>query len=156
MKKYNSVIFLSVCITTLYANALIYITVLYRRHTTVLKQKLLYPSTKKYSIVSWGGSMSYVSAAKIKDVKEGEGKTVSVNGQEVALFNVEGKFHAIDNSCVHKGGPLGEGMLEGDVVTCPWHGWKYNVKTGVSPVKSSVSVKAFKTKVVGDEIQVEV
>ncbi len=100
--------------------------------------------------------MSYVSAAKIKDVKEGEGKTVSVNGQEVALFNVEGKFHAIDNSCVHKGGPLGEGMLEGDVVTCPWHGWKYNVKTGVSPVKSSVSVKAFKTKVVGDEIQVEV
>lgn len=100
--------------------------------------------------------MSFVSAAKIKDVKEGEGKTVSVNGQDVALFNVEGKIHAINKACGHKGGPLGEGTLDGDVVTCPWHGWKYNVKTGVSPVNPAASVKAFKTKVVGDEVQVEV
>ena len=100
--------------------------------------------------------MSYVSAAKIGDVREGEGKTVSVNGQEVALFNEEGKIHAIDNSCAHKGGPLGEGTLNGEIVTCPWHGWKFNVKTGVSPVNPAASVKSFKTKIAGDEIQIEV
>ena len=100
--------------------------------------------------------MPFVTAAKVKDVKEGEGKTVSVKGHEIALFNVGGKFHATDNTCAHRGGPLGEGMLDGDVVTCPWHGWEYNVKTGSSPVNPSVCVKTFKTQVVGDEIQVEV
>ena len=100
--------------------------------------------------------MGFVAAAKLKDVKEGEGKTVSVGDQEIALFNVQGKIHATTNTCTHRGGPLGEGMLDGDVVTCPWHGWKFNVKTGVSPVNPAASVKSFKTKVVGDEIQVEV
>ena len=100
--------------------------------------------------------MGFVAAAKLKDVKEGEGKTVSVGDQEIALFNVQGKIHATTNTCAHRGGPLGEGMLDGDVVTCPWHGWKFNVKTGVSPVNPAASVKSFKTKVVGDEIQVEV
>ena len=100
--------------------------------------------------------MPFVTAAKLKDVKEGEGKTVSVKGQDIALFNVQGKLYAVENTCAHRGGPLGEGMVDGEVVTCPWHGWKYNVKTGKSPVNASVSVKSFKTKVVGDEIQIEV
>lgn len=62
---------------------------------------------------------------------EGEGRVLFLeNGQEVAIFCVEGQWYAIDNSCPHEGGPLGEGELEGDIVTCPWHGWQFNVKTG--------------------------
>src|SRR5262249_34203705 len=51
-----------------------------------------------------------------------------------ALFNVEGTFYAIDNTCTHRGGPLGEGELSGDTVTCPWHGAHFNVKTGAVTV----------------------
>ena len=100
--------------------------------------------------------MSFVEVAKVKDVKEGEGKVVSANGKEIALFNVGGQFHAIDNTCVHRGGPLGEGTLDGDTVTCPWHGWKFNVKTGVSPVNPAAKVETYKVKVDRDKILVDV
>ena len=61
--------------------------------------------------------MSFVEVAKVKDVKEGEGKVVSANGKEIALFNVDGQIFATTNTCLHKGGPLGEGMLDDSVVT---------------------------------------
>lgn len=52
------------------------------------------------------------------------------DGREVALFNVEGTLHCTDNICPHVQGPLGDGHLEGEIVTCPWHGWQFNVRTG--------------------------
>ncbi|HET6466529.1 MAG TPA: Rieske 2Fe-2S domain-containing protein, partial [Nitrospiria bacterium] len=73
----------------------------------------------------------FVTVANAKDIGPGESRVVDVHGEEVALFNLNGTFYAIDNMCVHQGGPLGEGMLEGEDVICPWHSWKYNVKTGV-------------------------
>ena len=100
--------------------------------------------------------MSFVEVAKVKDVKEGEGKVVSANGKEIALFNVDGQIFATTNTCLHKGGPLGEGMLDDSVVTCPWHGWKFNVKTGVSPVNPAAKVETYKVKVDGDKVLVEV
>ena len=71
-----------------------------------------------------------IKVAEIKDVKPGTGKVVQAEGHRIALFNVAGTFHAIDNTCSHRSGPIGEGELEGEVVTCPWHGAKFNVKTG--------------------------
>jgi nitrite reductase (NADH) small subunit len=63
--------------------------------------------------------------------KEGSGTILVLeNGQEIALFCLEGQFYAIDNICPHEGGPLGNGELEGAVVTCPWHGWQFDIKTG--------------------------
>ncbi len=100
--------------------------------------------------------MVFVEVAKVSDVKPGKGKVVKANGKELALFNVEGKFHAISNACAHRGGPLGEGSLDGNTVTCPWHGWKYDVKTGVCAVQASIKVQSFKTKVDGDKVLVEV
>ena len=100
--------------------------------------------------------MAFVEVAKVSDIKSGSGKVVKANGKELALFNVDGKFHAIDNTCAHRGGPLGEGSLEGNVVTCPWHGWKYDVKTGVSAVQPSIKVQPHKVKVEGDNVLVEV
>ena len=100
--------------------------------------------------------MGFVEVTKVKDLKEGQAKVASAGGKDVALFNVDGKFHACENTCPHKGGPLGEGMLDGDVVTCPWHGWRFNVKTGVSPVNPAAKINTLKTKVEGDKVLVEV
>ena len=95
---------------------------------------------------------NFVKAANASDLKAGQNKVVNVNGTEIALFNVEGQFYAITNTCPHRGGPLGEGSLEGDVVTCPWHGWRFNVKTGISPVMPAMKVEQYEVKVEGNEV----
>ena len=83
--------------------------------------------------------MGFVEVAKVSDVKPGHNKVVKAGGKEVALFNVDGKFHATTNTCLHRGGPLGEGSLSDSVVTCPWHGWQYDVKSGACKTNPSVS-----------------
>ena len=69
----------------------------------------------------------FVRVASTADVKPGQAVVVEVNGKTLAVFNVDGAFHAIDNTCVHRGGPLGEGDIHGKVVACPWHGWQFDV-----------------------------
>lgn len=78
------------------------------------------------------------------------------DGTQVAVFNVNGEFCAINNICPHRGGPLGEGDLEGTLATCPWHGWQFDVKTGQSPVNPAASVKTFPCRVEGADVVVEV
>ena len=97
---------------------------------------------------------NFVRVAGTGDLKPGENKAVNVNGTEVALFNVDGEFFAINNTCLHRGGPLGEGMLEGDVVTCPWHGWRYSVKTGANAMLPTAKVQTYQVKVEGNDVMV--
>ena len=99
---------------------------------------------------------NFVEAAKVDEIKPGHGKQVEVNGKPIALFNVDGKFFAIANTCPHQGGPLGEGQLADKVVTCPWHGWKFNVETGVSAVVASVKVPKYEVKVEDGKVMVAV
>ena len=61
---------------------------------------------------------------------EGASAEIVVAGNIVALFNVDGELHALDGICPHQGGPLGQGALHGCVVSCPWHGWEYDVSDG--------------------------
>lgn len=68
--------------------------------------------------------------AKVEEVPPGRSKVVQVNERPIALFNVEGTFYAIYNSCPHEGGPLGEGHLKGCVVSCPWHDLAFDVRNG--------------------------
>ncbi|MGH7204719.1 MAG: Rieske (2Fe-2S) protein [Nitrospiraceae bacterium] len=96
----------------------------------------------------------FVKVTGTADVAPGSGVVAEVNGQSIAVFNVDGTYYAIDNTCVHRGGPLGEGELEGDTVTCPWHGWQYNVKTGVSLTTPSACVKSYQVKVEGPDVKV--
>lgn len=98
----------------------------------------------------------FVRVAGVNDVAEGSGKTVQADGQPIALFKIEGKFYAIHNTCLHRGGPLGEGELDSQIVTCPWHGWRYDVTTGVNEVNPSVKVQQFPVKIAGDDILVEI
>ena len=97
---------------------------------------------------------NFIRVASTADLKPGENKVVTVEGDDVALFNVDGQFFALSNSCPHRGGPLGEGFLEGDVVTCPWHGWRFNVKSGVNAVMPTVKVPCFQVKVEGNDVLV--
>ena len=66
-----------------------------------------------------------------------------------------GEFHAIDNTCLHRGGPLGDGPLEGKIVTCPWHGWQYDVTTGKILQNPSVGVACYAVEVRGAEVFVD-
>jgi nitrite reductase/ring-hydroxylating ferredoxin subunit len=101
-------------------------------------------------------SMSeFVPVAKVADVKPGECRTVMADGRELALFNVGGKFYCLDNVCPHRGGPLGEGTLDGNVVTCPWHGWRFDVTTGVSPVVPTAKVEKFDCVIEGNDVKVK-
>jgi nitrite reductase/ring-hydroxylating ferredoxin subunit len=96
----------------------------------------------------------FVRVAGTDDVKPGSGMVAEVNGKTIAIFNVEGTYHAIDNTCIHRGGPLGEGDLEGDVVTCPWHGWQFNVTTGACVNNPSGRVASYQVQLDGTDIKV--
>ena len=90
----------------------------------------------------------------VKDIAPGSGHVTEDNWQSIAIFNVDGTFFALNNTCAHRGGPLGEGELEGEVVTCPWHSWEYNVRTGISLTTPSASVKTYEVKIDGDDVKV--
>jgi len=92
----------------------------------------------------------YVKVAQASELEPNHGKLVEVQGKKIALFNVDGKFHAIDNTCTHRGGPLSEGELEGDEVTCPWHGAKFKVGP---PAPQGVG--SYKVRVNGPDIELE-
>ncbi len=89
------------------------------------------------------------------DIPEGTGKTVDLAGKKIALFNVGGKFYAIDNTCKHRGGPLGEGELDGTHVTCPWHGWEYDVTNGVNVDDANIKVACYAVRFEGDDIVID-
>ena len=97
---------------------------------------------------------SFTKVAKQSEIPKGSGKVVEVGGKVLALFHSEDQFYATENTCRHQGGPLGEGSLSGTTVTCPWHGWEYDVTTGACQLDASVKVATFPVKVDGDDILV--
>ena len=96
----------------------------------------------------------FLKAAAITELQPGQGKCVVLGGREVALFNCNGEIRAVDNVCPHQGGPLGEGELNGTIVTCPWHGWRFDVCTGQSPVIPTAKVEKFDCVVEGNDVKV--
>jgi nitrite reductase (NADH) small subunit len=99
----------------------------------------------------------FVKVAKTDEIGPGQGKMIEVGGKKIALFNVEGSFHAIDDTCTHRGGPLSEGSLEGNQVTCPLHGARFDVTTGeVLGPPAPQGVARYNVRVEGSDIEVEV
>ena len=92
--------------------------------------------------------------AATADIPVGQARTYVVGGREIAIFNVAGEFHAIENSCPHQGGPLAEGWIEGKIVTCPWHAWCFDVTTGAMTLGGYTSVDAFDVAVEGANLKV--
>ncbi len=99
----------------------------------------------------------FVKVATTSELASGQGKKVEVDGKAIALFKLEEGYHAVDDTCPHRGGPLSEGSLEGEAVTCPWHGSKFNVKSGdvlTPPARAGVS--SYRVRVSGSDVEVEV
>ena len=98
-----------------------------------------------------------VKVAETKDLRPGNAAAFEVEGKRIAVFNVGGTYYAIDDTCPHEDGPLSEGSVEGDKVTCPWHQAEFDLKTGevLSP-PAFEGVKTYKVAVEGNEIKVEV
>ena len=93
-----------------------------------------------------------VKVAAVGDVPPGEGRVIEAEGKTLALFNVGGLYYALDNACAHRGGPLGEGDLEEQVVTCPWHAWRWDVTTGANTNNPTVKVACFPVTVDADGV----
>lgn len=99
--------------------------------------------------------LNAVRVASVNDVKESASLCVSANGKALALFRVDGNVYAVDNACPHAGGPLCEGPVKGDVVTCPWHGSQFNVKTGkVMQGPAQVDVASYPVEIRGEDVYV--
>ena len=97
----------------------------------------------------------FLRIADTTDIKPGSGATVEAGGKSFAVFNVGGAYHAIDNDCVHRSGPLGEGDLDGTVVMCPWHNWTYDVTTGRCINNPSACVKSYPVTIDGTDITIQ-
>jgi len=100
--------------------------------------------------------MAFVRATKTSEVAPGTVRELQLDGKTVALANVEGKLFAIDNTCLHRGGPLGQGYLEGSCITCPWHGWEYDVTTGKTVMNPQAGVACYAVEIRGDDVFVDV
>ncbi|MDH3592004.1 MAG: Rieske (2Fe-2S) protein [Planctomycetota bacterium] len=85
----------------------------------------------------------YRAVCRTDEVQPGRGTLVEVDGKEVAVFLVEGTLHAIENTCLHAGGPLHEGTITGTIVTCPWHGWQFDVRDGSCNLNPCVSLHCY-------------
>jgi nitrite reductase/ring-hydroxylating ferredoxin subunit len=102
-----------------------------------------------------GTATNRVKVAAVADVPPGEGRVVEAGARTLAVFNIDGHYFAIDNDCPHRGGPLGEGDVEGRTVTCPWHGWRWDVTTGANTSNPAVTVPSFPVTVDGGSLFVE-
>ncbi len=103
-----------------------------------------------------GGMARLLSVAEVKEVPDGTAVAVDLEGRTIALFNIEGTFYAIDNTCTHAGGSLAEGDLDGTVVTCPLHGARFDVTSGevVGP-PAAEDVGRYAVHVEGGDIKID-
>jgi nitrite reductase/ring-hydroxylating ferredoxin subunit len=85
------------------------------------------------------------------------GKLVNAGGQEISIFKLDDDYYAIENTCPHAGGPLAEGEVEDGVVTCPWHGSRFNIKTGTLLAPPATrGVKSFPVRITGSDVEIEI
>ena len=99
----------------------------------------------------------FVKVARKSELPENDGTYVEVEGNQIALFNLGGEIYALDNACTHVGGPLSQGRVEEGQVECPWHGSRFDIRTGeVKTFPAREDVATYKVRVTGDAVEVEV
>jgi glycine betaine catabolism B len=105
--------------------------------------------------VVWVLREGFVKVADTKDIPSSQMKAVEVDGEEIFVVSVKGKYYAIGNVCTHEGGPLADGTLEGYEVECPWHGSKFDVRTGeVTNPPAETPQSVYEVKVENNDILV--
>lgn len=99
------------------------------------------------------GPVKEVVVAKASEIPDGERKIVHVDGISIGVFHHNGNWYALRNSCLHRGAPVATGSLKGDVLTCPWHGFQYNVTTGQMLVDANAQLEMYAVQIEEDEVR---
>ena len=99
---------------------------------------------------------AFVAVARVEDVPPGSVRTVHAADEAIALAHCDGGLYAVQHDCLHLHGPLGEGVLDGCVLTCPWHGWQYDVRTGENEFDRAIQLRTYEVEVAEGEIRVRV
>lgn len=95
-----------------------------------------------------------IRVASVGEIPDGEGKAFTCGSHRIAVFHISGNYYAVSDTCPHAGGPLSDGWIDGTEVTCPWHGWSFDVQyTDKDP---GDGVRRYRICVEGDDINVEV
>ena len=97
----------------------------------------------------------WITVCQTADCPPGEGRELVAGEQIIALYNIDGTFYALDGICPHAGGPLGKGKLTGCIVTCPWHGWQFDVRSGHHQPNRRIVQPRFEVRVEGEWILVD-
>ena len=96
----------------------------------------------------------WTAVAAVSDIPDGSAKEVVVGGQILAIFRNEGELFAIDGMCAHQGGPIAQGEVSGGCVTCPWHGWQYELATGIQTINRQPLQKTYEIREREGQIEV--
>lgn len=100
--------------------------------------------------------MAAVPLIDVASVPPGSGAEVVADGRIFAVFNIDGVFHVLDGICPHAGGPLGKGILRGNIVTCPWHGWQFNISTGQHCLNQRLSQNGYEARIEDGKVVAEI
>ncbi len=100
--------------------------------------------------------MPFVTVARVEDIPPGTVARVRAGEEEVALANAGDEFFATQGACLHLEGPLGDGELDNSFLTCPWHGWRYDVRTGLNDFDHAIKLRTYEVRVEDGEIQVAI
>ncbi len=99
----------------------------------------------------------FMKVATTDELEDQQAKLVEVEGQKIALFRAGEAFYALSDTCTHRGGPLSEGTVEGAEVTCPWHGARFDIKTGaVLGPPAGREVRSYSVRLTGADVEIEV
>ncbi|MGO4883445.1 MAG: Rieske (2Fe-2S) protein [Bryobacteraceae bacterium] len=100
--------------------------------------------------------MSFVKVASLSKLPADSVTEAAVGNDVYAICNVGGRVTALSGTCLHRGGPLGQGALHGNHVVCPWHAWEWDCRTGANDFNPDQKVATYAVKVEGDDIMIEV
>ena len=96
----------------------------------------------------------FVTVARVDEVPPGSVRMVQAGDEDIALAHVDGKFYATQGHCLHLQGPLCQGRLEGHVLSCPWHGWQYDVRTGENEFDRALQLETYEVQVEDGEVRI--
>lgn len=100
--------------------------------------------------------MAFVKACSLAKLPPGAVTEASIGEERYAICNVGGAVYALSGTCPHRGGPLGQGAVNGDNITCPWHAWEFDCRTGANDYNPAVKVATFAVQVSGDDVLIDV
>ncbi len=100
--------------------------------------------------------MSWHYLCELSEIVERRSREYLVEGRVIAAFYTEQQVHAVDGICAHQGGPLAQGRLDGKCLTCPWHGWQYNIADGTNLLSGKQMLECFTTQIRGSEVWLEI